>query len=59
MAIKWTDEQLAIIESRDKNILVSASAGSGKTTVMIKRIIDLVLDKKERTPISKFLIVTF
>ena len=59
MAIKWTDEQLAIIDSRDNNILVSASAGSGKTTVMIKRIIDLVLDKKKRTPISKFLIVTF
>jgi len=59
MAIKWTDEQRNIIESRGKNILVSASAGSGKTTVMIQRIIDLVLDKKERTPISKFLIVTF
>ncbi len=59
MAIKWTADQQAIIESRDKNVLVSASAGSGKTTVMIQRIIDLVLDKKERMPISKFLIVTF
>lgn len=59
MAINWTDEQRAIIESRGKNILVSASAGSGKTTVMIQRIIDLVLDKDEKTPISKFLIVTF
>ena len=59
MAIKWTDEQRNIIDSRGKNILVSASAGSGKTTVMIQRIIDLVLDKDDRTPISKFLIVTF
>ena len=59
MAIKWTDEQRDIIDSRGKNILVSASAGSGKTTVMIQRIIDLVLDKEDRTPISKFLIVTF
>ena len=59
MAIKWTDEQRDIINSRNKNILVSASAGSGKTTVMIQRIIDLVLDKDDRTPISKFLIVTF
>ena len=59
MAIKWTDEQRDIIDSRNKNILVSASAGSGKTTVMIQRIIDLVLDEKDRTPISKFLIVTF
>lgn len=59
MAISWTDEQRKIIDSRGKNILVSASAGSGKTTVMIQRIIDLVLDKNDRTPISKFLIVTF
>ena len=59
MTIKWTDEQRNIIDSRGKNILVSASAGSGKTTVMIQRIIDLVLDKEDRTPISKFLIVTF
>ena len=59
MAINWTDEQRQIIDSRGKNILVSASAGSGKTTVMIQRIIDLVLDKNERTPISKFLVVTF
>ena len=59
MGVKWTDDQKNIIESRGKNILVSASAGSGKTTVMIQRIIDLVLDKDNQTPISKFLIVTF
>ena len=59
MTISWTEDQKKIIDSRGKNILVSASAGSGKTTVMIQRIIDLVLDKDDRTPISKFLIVTF
>lgn len=59
MAINWTDEQKAIFDSHDKNILVSASAGSGKTTVMIQKIIDLVLKENDRTPISKFLIVTF
>lgn len=59
MSISWTEDQRKIIDSRGKNILVSASAGSGKTTVMIQRIIDLVLDKEDRTPISKFLIVTF
>ncbi|MBQ7917528.1 MAG: UvrD-helicase domain-containing protein [Clostridia bacterium] len=59
MAINFTKEQQAVIDSRGKNILVSASAGSGKTTVMIQRIIDLVLDKDDKTPISKFLVVTF
>ena len=59
MAISFTKEQQAVIDSRGHNILVSASAGSGKTTVMIQRIIDLVLDSKEPTPISNFLVVTF
>lgn len=59
MAINWTDEQKAIFDCHDKNILVSASAGSGKTTVMIQKIIDLVLKEGDRTPISKFLVVTF
>ena len=59
MAFEWTDEQQAIFDSHGKNILVSASAGSGKTTVMIQKIINLVLNENDRTPISKFLVVTF
>lgn len=59
MAIDWTEEQKAIFDCTDKNILVSASAGSGKTTVMIQKIIELVLKKDDRTPISNFLVVTF
>lgn len=55
--IKWTEDQKRVIESRNKNLLVSASAGSGKTTVMISRVLDLMI--KEQVPISKFLIVTF
>ncbi len=56
----WTDEQIDAITDRDKSLLVSASAGSGKTTVMIARIIELMLGKKaEKTPITNFLIVTF
>ena len=55
--IKWTKEQLEAIEDRGHNLLVSASAGSGKTTVMIKRIVDLVV--KDKIPISNFLVVTF
>ena len=55
--VKWTNEQLQAIQERDKNLLVSASAGSGKTTVMTQRIINLVY--KNKIPISEFLIVTF
>ena len=53
----FTTEQNRVIESRNKNLIVSAAAGSGKTTVMIERIKDLIV--RERVPISKFLVVTF
>ena len=56
---KWTDEQLKVVElhNKDKNLLVSASAGSGKTAVMTQRIVNLVYE--ENIPINNFLIVTF
>lgn len=58
--ISWTKEQQMAISERDKSLLVSASAGSGKTTVMIERIIELMLGvNAEKTPITNFLIVTF
>lgn len=53
----FTPEQLKIIDSRNENLIVSAAAGSGKTTVMIERIKDLIV--KDRVPISNFLVVTF
>jgi ATP-dependent helicase/nuclease subunit A len=52
-----TREQRIVIESRDKNMLVSASAGSGKTFTMIERILDLLI--KKESSINKMLIVTF
>ena len=56
----WTKEQQEAISSRGQSLLVSASAGSGKTTVMIQRIIELMTGKDaERTPITNFLVVTF
>lgn len=55
--IKWTDDQQKVIDSRGKNLLVSASAGSGKTSVMIERVFDLMT--KDKIPITDFLIVTF
>lgn len=55
--MRWTDEQKAAIRTTDKNILVSAAAGSGKTTVLVERIKNLVI--KEGADIDRFLITTF
>ena len=57
--IKWTDNQKKVIAARDKNILVAAGAGSGKTAVLVERIIRMVTDKENPIDIDKFLIVTF
>lgn len=54
---KWTNEQEQAISKRESNILVSASAGSGKTAVLVERIIQKVLN--EYLDIDKILVVTF
>ena len=54
---RWTDSQLKAIQSRGKDILISAGAGSGKTAVLIERIISLIKDDK--VDADKLLIVTF
>lgn len=53
----WTPQQKSAIEARGSNLLVAASAGSGKTAVLVERILTLILN--ERTDIDRFLIVTF
>ena len=45
MAVKWTKEQRQVIDLRDRNILVSAAAGSGKTAVLVERIISMITDE--------------
>ncbi len=55
--MKWTREQQEAIELRNKNILVAAAAGSGKTAVLVERIKRLILE--ERCPVDRMLIVTF
>ncbi len=55
----WTEEQLSAINTRDKTLLVSAAAGSGKTATLTERIIRSLLDKDNPTDISSLLIVTF
>lgn len=59
MGIKWTKEQQKVIDLRDRNILVSAAAGSGKTAVLVERIISMVMDEKKPMDIDRLLIVTF
>lgn len=55
--MKFSPSQQEVIDLRDKNILVSAAAGSGKTTVLVERIIKLLINEGEN--IDRFLIVTF
>ena len=59
MERKWTDEQLAVIEHRGGNLLVSAAAGSGKTAVLIERIMGRILDETSPINIDELLVVTF
>ncbi len=59
MATKWTKEQTDVIEFRDCNILVSAAAGSGKTAVLVERILSMLMDEKQPADIDRMLFVTF
>lgn len=59
MSTKWTLEQEAAIDVRDRNILVSAAAGSGKTAVLVQRIIERISDARKPVDIDRLLIVTF
>ena len=57
MANKWTNEQLSAITQKGNNILVAAAAGSGKTTVLVERIIRKIIN--DNVDIDKILVVTF
>lgn len=59
MSVSWTKEQQQVIDLRGRNILVSAAAGSGKTAVLVERIIGIVTDETHPVDIDKLLIVTF
>lgn len=55
----WTAQQLRAINDKNGNILVSAAAGSGKTAVLVERIINLITDENEPVDIDRLLVVTF
>ena len=57
--MKWTEEQQKVIDVRGKNILVSAAAGSGKTAVLVERILSMITDEKKPVDIDRLLVVTF
>lgn len=58
-SVSWTEEQQKVISLRNRNILVSAAAGSGKTAVLVERIITMISDKDNPVDIDKLLVVTF
>lgn len=55
----WTTDQQKVIDLRNRNILVSAAAGSGKTAVLVERIITMITKEDSKTNIDNLLIVTF
>lgn len=57
--MQFTEDQQKVIDLRDRNILVSAAAGSGKTAVLVERIIQKICDVEHPVDIDKMLIVTF
>lgn len=59
MSVQWTEDQKKVIELRNRNILVSAAAGSGKTAVLVERIIQRLLDERDPLDVDRLLIVTF
>lgn len=59
MAMSFTPDQQKVIDLRDRNILVSAAAGSGKTAVLVERIVGMVTDEKNPVDIDRLLVVTF
>lgn len=59
MGMKFTPEQQRVIELHNSNILVSAAAGSGKTAVLVERIIRMICDGEYPADIDRLLIVTF
>ena len=59
MSVKWTEEQRKVIDLRGRNILVSAAAGSGKTAVLVERIIKRLTEEEHPVDVDRLLIVTF
>lgn len=55
----WTKQQQKAIDTRNCNLLISAAAGSGKTAVLVERIISMIIDSNNPIDVDKLLVVTF
>ena len=59
MSVKWTEEQQKVIDTHGVDVLVSAAAGSGKTAVLVARILEMVTSPVHPVDIDRLLVVTF
>ena len=59
MSRSWTPQQLEAIQADGTLTVLSAAAGSGKTTVLVEKALRMLLDKENPTPADRLLIVTF
>ncbi len=57
--VSWTEEQQRVIDARDRSLLVSAAAGSGKTAVLVERILSLITCWDHPIDVDELLVVTF
>lgn len=55
----WTKEQLEAITARDTGVIVSAAAGSGKTSVLVERLLGILSDTENKIPADRIVVVTF
>lgn len=57
--VNWTDDQWKAMMAKGQDILVAAAAGSGKTAVLVQRVIEKILDREEPIDVDRLLVVTF
>lgn len=57
--VSWTENQLSAINARGGAVLVSAAAGSGKTAVLVERVIDMITDLENPVDADRLLVVTY
>ncbi len=58
-ARNWTEQQALAINTRDRTLLISAAAGSGKTATLTERVIRSILDENDPLSVTDLLVVTF
>ncbi|MEG0614148.1 MAG: helicase-exonuclease AddAB subunit AddA [Oscillospiraceae bacterium] len=59
MSNKWTPEQQQAIDAKNSAIIVSAAAGSGKTSVLVERLAKQISSTEEKIPADRIIVVTF